>query len=130
MVFAEKKTNEGFHYFTEDVFGKLDIYTDQKVDGDLLDQIVGLALDSGGSAKRSEVQVEHPDIKINYVLERSSQWQENGKHDTDEAWSDTPIKTKRLERLYALVPNWMIQTLNWCKRFVAAFKEALRKANK
>jgi hypothetical protein len=69
MIFAEKKTENGFCYELEEVFGKVTLDSKVKLDGASLDAIVlGLMHNQSSEGNIGE--------KIKYKFERRSQWEE------------------------------------------------------
>ncbi len=129
MVFQEQKTEAGWAYKVEDVFGVIEIDSSEQLGGDLLDDMVVLLLGQNQSAETVEGSVKHQNGTVTYKFVKAPQWSE----DTEplpELCIDTPTSIKKrvsgfIAKLLSKIPGF-----NWCKRFVAAFLEAWRSIKK
>jgi len=135
MIFKEKKTQEGYQYQCEDVFGHVELVSSTRLDGDMLDSVVSLLLKQNLSAEKIEGEVKHDKGFVKYVLTPENTWKESEEHDDDESWNDTPTSTKQPEsastaRGISLIANALRGAWRWSRKFVEAFREAWRKAGK
>lgn len=126
MIFQERKTETGFHYKVEDVFGTVDIESDAKLTPDLLDDMVVLLLGQNLSAKEVSGTVKHDGGTVAYKFVKADMWSEP---EEETPCENTPTSTKEQASesplLYLLnFPKRIENTWSWCKRFVGAFREA------
>ena len=127
MIFAERKTDTGYNYVVDEVFGTISIDSTVKLDGDKLDALTMLLLHQGGSAKEVTGTVEHDAGTVSYTFTKRSQWSEDDDM-IDLCNTDIPTKTEKQAKRYRALPRFMGATYSWLRRFVAAFLEAWRKS--
>lgn len=139
MIFQEKKTDTGYTYKVEDVFGEIEIVSstrlvkkikdketgEEKDDGSLLDDMVLLLLRKNLNAEIVTGEVIHDEGKVQYTFKRTPQWSED---DEEESCEDTHTSTKKPEKEYTPTNHLIKRTWNWFKKFVVAFQEAWKKA--
>lgn len=138
MIFQEKKTEKGFSYYTEDVFGKLYIQATIQIKPELLDDLVVFMLKRmkhNMAAKEITGKVELPtkakDV-IEYKFEPAELWSED---DDDEELNEQTLcesirtSIKKPADVFIVTGRLMMKTLNWCRKFAAAFRVAWKKAN-
>lgn len=130
MVFAEKKTKDGFNYECTDLFGVINIESTTKLDADLLDELVWTVIKSNISAKTITGEVTHSGGVVKYVLERETQWSENDENDTNESWSDTPTSTKKPGKESTPTGNWMMIASLYRQKFAVVLLKLLKKLSK
>lgn len=124
MIFQEKKTNTGYNYHLEDVFGVVDIDTSSKLNAGVLDDVVVFLMRQNISAKVISGSVETPEHGVvAYRFEKADQWSDD---DEEESCNDTPTSKEKQESEYIPMFPFLTKTLSWCKRFAAAFREAWR----
>ena len=122
MVFQEQKTETGWHYKVEDVFGTIDIDSSAQLDGDTLDAMVVLLLGQSISAETVEGTVKHATGTVTYKFVKAPQWTE----DTEplpELCKNTPTLKKLPAKESIVMYLLNVTGYNWCKRFVAVFRE-------
>lgn len=131
MIFEERQTDDGYTYDAHNVIGKLHIQSDTRINGGLLDDMVGLLLQSNLRAQTVKGSIQHKTGKVTYTLTREPMWTDDNEHDTDESWNDTPTSTKQPDSASTpsatsrTASNWSAAS-RWLSRFVAAFRTAWR----
>jgi hypothetical protein len=130
MIFQEKKENEKYEYYCRDLFGEVTIVSETKLDGKLLDWIIGVLLAKGLSASEITGEVKHKDGVVSYVLKPESQWQEDTPEDTDESWNATPTWIRKREKGSRARSRSRVGIFAWLLRFAEAFREAWKKNKK
>lgn len=130
MVFQEQKTEAGWHYKVEDVFGTIDIDSSGQLDGDTLDAMVVLLLGQNISAETVEGTVKHSSGTVTYTFVKAPQWTEDDTEPLPELCKN--IHTSIRQRVVAFIAKLLskLPGYNWCKRFVVAFLKAWRNASK
>lgn len=132
MLFTEKKVTieniEYWEYSTTDVFGTITFQYVEKVEPSLCDDVVVALLKLPHTAETIEGTIDLPKGDLHYEFKRRPQWEKINDQD------DTPTETrKRGSSLLANILWTLVRpitgTYSWCKKFVAAFKEAVQKAN-
>lgn len=126
MLFQERKTNTGYEYKVEDVFGSITIESEQKMSGDLLDEIVVILLRKNISAQTVTGEFKLTRGKVNYTFVKAPMWEEDEEVKTP--CEDTPTSTKETVSLFTRMSRSLTLTLAWCRQFVVAFQEAWKKA--
>ena len=126
MIFQEKKTETGYNYKVEDVFGTVVIDSEAKMTGELLDDVVLLLLKQNIRAETIDGEVKHEDGIIKYNFTKAPMWSEDDEEDICKT-KDTYTSTKKQESVYVRILKPMTQTLDWLRRFVVAFQEAYKK---
>lgn len=124
MIFLEKKTDQGFNYEVQDVFGKMSIDSTIKLAGDLLDDLVVLIMKQGPGAETVNGEVKHDKGVVSYTFKRAPKWE-----DDDEPCENSPTSTKEPANVFTAIVRWMRNVWSWYKRFVVAFREAWRNGN-
>lgn len=124
MVFQEKKTEQGYEYTVEDVFGKIEIASSQQLTGEILDDMVVLLLRKNLNAEVVTGEVKHKGGVVTYKFHRASTWSE----DDEEPCENTPTSTEKQESGSTATNRWRVPILSWCRRFAVAFREAWRSA--
>jgi len=74
MRFYEKKLKTRYKYFAEDVFGKLEITSKEKLNGKSLDDVLSAILkvsSGGGKIIKGDIK----DTEITYKLTKINQWE-------------------------------------------------------
>lgn len=127
MIFAERKTDTGYNYVVDEVFGTISIDSTVKLDGDKLDALTMLLLHQGGSAKEITGTVEHDTGTVSYTFTKRSQWSE-GDDMIELCNTDIPTKTEKQAKPSTAIPHCVTLIYSWCRRFVGAFLEAWRKS--
>lgn len=101
MVFTEEKKEDTYHYYTEDVFGKLTLESTVKLEPDVLDGTTLLILKQGKGAKVVEGEVKHTQGVLTYRLERAVQWEEA--EEDIPLCEDTPTLTPEPENAFIAI---------------------------
>jgi len=127
MIFAEQKTETGYIYDVEDVFGRIHLESDTKLPGDTLDDVVVFLLGSKSQAARIEGSATHGDSTIAYTFDRTALWSEDDE-DT-ETCTSTPTSTQEPESEPTATNRSKRKATSWYRRFVVAFREAWKKAS-
>lgn len=127
MVFLEKKKENGFGYRVEDVFGVIEIHSVNRLNNELLDDIVMVLLNGKANAKEIKGEVKTEKGLISYKFIKTQVWSDD---DEKEQCENTPTSTKKPAKEYIVANLLKIRTINWLWKFAGAFKEALKKANK
>jgi len=122
MLFLEKKLKKGFQYYTEDVFGTVEIKSDNELGPDILDGIIGLLLNQSASAKTIEGEVKVDKSVIKYKFIKAPSW-----GDEEKTCDDTHISIPKQEKGFTRILRLLILKLSWFSRFVGAFREAWKK---
>jgi hypothetical protein len=124
MLFLEKKIKENeYEYTCEDVFGKVVMESDVKLDGNILDGVISILL-RGKKAETVKGSIKHQKGTLKYIFNPFPTWSDE---DEEEICEDTHISTKKPAREYIRIKLLKIPILSWSLRFAEAFKEALRK---
>lgn len=127
MIFVETKTKDGYTYDAHNVIGKIHIEAVEKLDGEILDGMVGLMLRKNLNAETIKGTVEYEEGKtVSYTLEKESQWQESTPEE-DASWNNSPTSTKRQEKESTPRNAWKTKILNWLLKYVDKFRQALQK---
>ncbi len=127
MIFQERKTDTGYTYDLEDVFGTLHIVSTSKVSADLLDSMVVLLLRQNLTAGTVEGEVKHKDGTVQYIFKKAPLWEDD---DENEPCEDTPTSTEKQESASTQTRPLKTPGSSWWSRFAGAFREALRSAKK
>lgn len=98
MIFAERKTKTGYHYETEDVFGKLDIDSEKKLSKNSLDSIVLGVL-------QSKQPVGKIGDTISFTFKARSQWEEDEEITQISEKEVKETKTRLTKRLTNFIKN-------------------------
>lgn len=135
MRYLEHKTDEGYRYENEDVFGKITIESTEKLDGLILDNMVGLILRENTGAKLIEGTVKHSKGIVKYTFEKIPAWEDDDEEkpkeedkQKEEPCENLPTSTKEPEKEYTQTKSSPIRILSWCRRFAEAFREAWKKS--
>lgn len=128
MLFQERKTSLGFEYKVEDVFGSITIDSEQKMSGDLLDEIVVILLRKNISAQTVTGEFKLTRGKVNYTFVKRPMWEED--EEIKQPCEDTPTSTKETASLFIRMRRLLTLTLAWCRQFVVAFQEAYKNTKK
>lgn len=126
MIFAERKVERGYTYDVEDVFGTIHIESPDKLEPDLLDDMVVLLLKQNLSAEVVEGEVQHKGGTVRYRFQKAKQWDEDD-DDDDIPCADTPTSTKKQESASTPTSPSRTGALSWPRRFAGAFREAWKK---
>lgn len=120
MLFTEEKKKDGYQYRTEDVFGTATIESDNKLSGEILDDIIYAMLEKAGvSAETVKGGIETPKGNITFTLDKAPAW--------EDICENTPTSTKTQEKESILTHLLRMIGINYLKRFVAAFRQAWRR---
>jgi hypothetical protein len=130
MIFQERKTEAGWAYKVEDVFGVIDIESSEQLDGDTLDAMVVLLQGQNISAQTVEGTVQHAGGVVTYKFVKAPQWSDDDTAPLPELCIDTHTSIKKRVSGFIVKLLSMIPGFNWCKRFVVAFLEAWRSIKK
>lgn len=76
MLFAERKTEKGWSYETEDVFGTVRLESSVRLDGGTLDDVTLHLVTKGPLAARVAGDMTHPGGTLSYELVRRPAWDE------------------------------------------------------
>lgn len=110
MVFTEQKTDKGFIYKVEDVFGEMEFESPEKVEPVFLDQIF-LAIFN----IKSNTEIIEGDIKgtgIRYKFKKAKQWDKLD----EEKEHPEPIKVKT--NLFNNIKQWLSKLKKLLKKFI------------
>ena len=127
MIFQETKTEKGFHYRCEDIFGEVELNTESKLEAGLLDDVVSFLLRQNLSAKEVTGEVETEAGKVAYRFVKADLWSED---DEKEPCDDTPTSKSAQENGSLVTFLFSIPILRWCRKFVVAFREAWRNVHR
>jgi hypothetical protein len=129
MIFQERKKGTGFEYKVEDLFGTIAIESPNKLNGQLLDEIVVILLRTTSTGNASGVVKVTENETIKYEFVRASQWDDGEDDDTEICLNLHTSTVKRVTgaAVIALLFSKIKKIGNWFKRFVVAFQEAWRK---
>ena len=123
MIFLEKVISENeYEYTCEDVFGKVWMESNVKLDGDTLDGVISILL-KGKKSGTVEGTIKHTKGTLKYIFKPFPIWSD----DEEEICEDTHISTKKPAREYIRIKLLKIPILSWLLRFAEAFREALKK---
>lgn len=128
MIFKEIKKEKGYTYELEEVFGSINIDTPEKLNADLLDDLVMLLLKQNLNAKEVSGTVETEKGEVSYKFIKAQQWGQTNKCE------NTHTKIKRPESTYtqtclSTLRQKLRNATNWLRRFAGVFREAWKKAN-
>lgn len=124
MIFQERKTDTGYTYDVEDVFGTIHIESSAQLEPAVLDDMVVLLLKQNLTAQTIEGTVRHKDVTVGYTFKRAALWEED---DEQQPCDDTPTSTPAQATVSIAIPRSLLTVWYWCKRFVEAFREAWKK---
>ena len=127
MLFQERKTNTGYEYKVEDVFGSITIESEQKMSGDLLDEVVVILLRKNIAAQTVTGEVSLMRGKVNYTFVKAPMW-EDDEEDKEPPCENIPTSTNEPASLFIQMRRLLTLTLASCRQFVAAFREAWKKS--
>ena len=123
MIFKEIKTEQGYTYDTEDIFGTVHIESVEKLNGELLDDMVLLLLKQNISAETVTGEVKYEKGIVKYTFKKTPTWSE------DEECEDIPTSTKKQAEGFTQILYCPIKIYSWLKKFVEVFREVWRKTN-
>jgi hypothetical protein len=72
MIFAEIKKEDGYEYETEDLFGKISFFSENKLDKNMLDSIVMTTLKHDVELLKINLPKDLGEIKVKY--DKRKQW--------------------------------------------------------
>jgi len=126
MIFTERKTEDGYRYETNDIFGTVLIETkDTRLDSDILDGIVMLLLRSNISAGTVTGEVDTGTGTVHYEFVKKSQWEDD---DEDiEICDNTPISTQEQVNEYTPTKRYSGSIFGLYAKFAEAFRGVLKK---
>lgn len=110
MIFQEKKTDTGYNYRVEDIFGEIMIDAPSQLKGEILDEVVVLLLRGQQTAQTITGKVAVPDGTLTYTFVKRPLWE-----DDEPEVPESPIPAPR-------PPIW-----GRIKRATMAAREAWRK---
>lgn len=124
MIFQEKKTDDGYAYRCEEVFGIVELKTESKLDGDILDRLVSFLLKQNLTAKETWGDITTELGEVSYRFVKADLWS-----DDDEPCENISTSTNGQENESPRPYPWSfpkkIESIwKWCKRFAEAFREA------
>lgn len=125
MLFKEKETEEGFAYSVTDVFGTIDIYAEEKLDGELLDDIVYAILDTTGTIV-SDIggNIATPKGEIEFEFDAKDAWQEDNE---EELCENTPTSTLIRAKEFILTNLRKVPVISSLVKFVEVFRKAWKR---
>ena len=121
MLFQERKKEKGYTYDVEDVFGKIHIASDEKLDGDTLDGIVSVLMRQNVRAETVKGTVKLKKGEIKYKFIKAPMWSED---DEKESCKNTHTSTQEPVIAFSLIRRLPKKIINWLRRFAVAFREA------
>lgn len=121
MIFQEKKTKTGYEYKCEEIFGVVDMKSDIKLTGDMLDGVISILL-KGKKAETVTGDIKHNKGVLSYIFKPTPTWSD----DDEETCENTHTSTKKPVREFIRARLLKIPILSWLLRFVEALKEALK----
>lgn len=124
MVFAEQKTERGFIYDCEDVFGTIHIESAKQLDAGILDDMTVALLRVKGSAQTVKGDIETPGGPVSYTFTKRSQWEDDNEETPCE---NTPTSTSETARESTAIAHKTASIFSWCRRFAEAFREAWKR---
>lgn len=131
MLFVWKETKDGYEYTTEDqeVFGKVMFRYHEKIEPDMCDDIVAAIMKHPSNEQFVSGTIDLPDGELYYEFNKKSQWEDikKGQESTSTS-TPKPGSDSRVSLLLILLTP-ITRTCNWLMKFVAAFREAIRKAS-
>lgn len=127
MTFKEIKNEKGYTYELEEVFGTISIDTQDRLNGDLLDDLVMLLLKQNLNAKEVSGTVDTDKGQVSYKFIKAQQWGED-------KCENIPTKTKTPERRPIATGtlqkgNVWTRASKWLRKFAGVFHEAWKKAS-
>ena len=128
MLVRYKTEGETTIYTIDEIFGKLVITSTTELTKEKIDDIAALLIHSPGPLHQ-DGKVSLPDgHEVSYVFDRAPIWSEDDEDNTIEICKSTPTSTSETAGAFIAIIRLPIRTWNWCRKFVAAFLEAWRKA--
>lgn len=128
MVFAEQKTETGFTYDCEDVFGTIHIESPKKLDAGILDDMTVVLLRIKGGAQTVQGNIETQEGLVSYTFTKRAPWEEDDEENNQEIpCENTHTSTSERASAYTAIAHRLANTFNWCRRFVEAFREAWKR---
>jgi len=124
MIFQEKKTEKGYNYICQDVFGEVEIDSPEKLDGDTLDGMIRVLLKNKATSKTITGEVKTEKGIVEYKFVKTDIWSDDDEKDICE---NTPTLIKKQEKESTQTSRLLIRIWNWLPRFVGAFREAWKK---
>lgn len=125
MIFRERKTENGYSYEIDDVFGSVCINSPAKLTCELLDDMVLLLLKQNIAAEEIRGEVKHKDGLVTYTFKKAKMWDEDDEE--IKPCENTPTETKRPASAFIAILKLPTRITNWCKKFAGAFREAWKK---
>lgn len=125
MLFIEKKNESGFTYDVEDIFGTINIESEDKLTPELLDDMVVLLLRQNSNAGEIKGEVKTETGIVKYLFKKRPLWD-----DKEETCENTPTSTPKPESASTRTRLLRFPILSWCARFAEAFREAWKKGAK
>lgn len=124
MTFIEKKKENGYDYYCEDVFGKVEIDSPEKLKGEMLDEIVSVLLKVKSPAKEVTGQYQIESGLLKYKLTKAPAWSED---EEKEPCENTLTSRKEAGKEFIRIKNYADAIISWFQRFAEAFREAWKK---
>lgn len=127
MIFQEKKVEDGYEYKIEDVFGVIDIKSDQQLEADTLDGMVLLLMRQDKGAGQIRGSVQHETGSVDYTFTRAPQWEEDDEEDDPELCENTRISIHGQESAFTQINRWTLRILKKLRKSVEVLREVWRK---
>jgi hypothetical protein len=141
MVFQEIKTEEGYTYKVEDIFGEIEIKSPtrlvkitktkkgEKQDGSILDDMVVLLLRKNLGAELTTGEVVHDGGKVSYTFKRAPLWEDEDETPCKNIFTSIKERAREYTQMFlSNLPKRIVSIFSWYKRFAEAFREAWRKS--
>lgn len=129
MIFQEKKTGSGYEYKVEDVFGVIEIKSDGKLEGDVLDSMVSLLIRQNHSAGTIHGSVQHDHGTVEFTFTRESDWgevspeEEREWNEPNQLCKNTRISTDEPESVFTQIRRWIDRISRKLRRSVEVLRE-------
>jgi len=135
MIFKEQKIElegemgmvPGYSYDVDDVFGEMHIESTEKIEPDILDEIVVVLLRQNIAAQTVRGTIKHKDGVIAYSFKKRPVWSDD---DEKEPCESTPTSTTEQDTVSIRTILLNVPIIRWIARFVVAFLEGWKKAGK
>ena len=111
MVFQERKKKDGYIYDVHDLFGHVNIESSNKLEADILDEIVMILLKQKTGVKTIIGEISHNEDAIKYTFKKADLWTDD--EDEKTSTESVPEQSEQLGGVFYR-----------CHRFVNAFRKA------
>lgn len=119
MIFREQKKNNGYVYDLDDVFGSLHIESLDKLDAELLDNMVVILLRQNIKASEINGEVEHNGNPVRYSFKKAPMWEDK----EEEKCENITTSIKEPEKEYIQTNHLKTRIYYWLQRLKEKFQK-------